>query len=78
MSETLGGLLIIEIAAMETRFEKEVCFLRTYAVVTMLFCGGEENFNLCRNRPRKLLIPVMGQFHFMTEPTIIAVGTVIK
>jgi hypothetical protein len=31
--------------------------------------GGEENFKLCRNRPRKLLIPLIGQFHFMTEPT---------
>jgi hypothetical protein len=36
----------MEIAAMETRVEKEVCFLRTYAVVTTLFCGGEENFKL--------------------------------
>jgi len=32
---------------------------------------GEENFKLCRNCPRKLLIPIRGQFHFMPEPTII-------
>jgi hypothetical protein len=36
----------MEIAAMETRVEKEVCLLRTYAVVTTLLCGGEENFKL--------------------------------
>jgi hypothetical protein len=28
-----------------------------------------EDFKLCRNRPRKLLIPLMGQFHFLTELT---------
>lgn len=26
---------------------------------------------LCRIRPRKLLIPLTGQFHFMTEPTVV-------
>jgi hypothetical protein len=36
----------MEIAAVETRVEKEVGFLRTYAGVTTLFCGGEENFKL--------------------------------
>jgi hypothetical protein len=40
----------MEIAALETRVEKEVCFLRTHAVVTTLFCGGEENFTLCRTK----------------------------
>jgi len=39
----------MEIAAMETRVEKEVCFLRTYAVVTTLFCGGEEISTYDRN-----------------------------
>jgi len=29
----------------------------------------DKNFILCRNCPRKLLIPLIGQFHFMTEPT---------
>jgi len=43
----LGRLADNEIAAMETRVEKEVCFLRTYAVVTTLFCGGEE-ISTCR------------------------------
>ncbi len=31
----------------------------------------DKNFILCRNHPRKLLIPVIGQFHFMTEPTLL-------
>jgi hypothetical protein len=35
---------------------------------------GEENFKLCRNHPHKLLIPLMGQFHFMTGRTVVVVA----
>jgi hypothetical protein len=53
----------MEIAAMETRVKKEVCFLRTYAVVTTLFCGGEENLKLCPNS--------VGKFHVMPDKNFI-------
>ena len=41
----------------------------------------DKNFISCPNRPRKLLIPLISQFHFMTEPTHSHdgdVGSVIK